>query len=192
MREKSDKKTKASESTGAFSRLTPKQEMFVKEYLIDLNATQSAIRAGYSAKRAEITGSELVRNRKVADLIQTEMDKRAAKYEITADRVLQEIAKLAFHDPRKFFDDDGRIKPISELDDDTAMALSGIETFHKIVGDEKDGMAVVTKIKTADKGANLERLGRHLKLFTDKIELNASSELAELLKSARQRVKPGA
>ncbi len=98
------------------------------------------------------------------------MENRAERLEITADRVLQEIAKLAFHDPRKFFDEDGRIKPISEIDDDTAMCLSGLETMHKIVGDEKDGCIVLTKIKIADKGQNLERLGKHLKLFTDKID----------------------
>jgi phage terminase small subunit len=102
------------------------------------------------------------------------MDARANKLEITAEKVLQEIAKLAFHDPRKFFDDDGRLKPVSELDDNTAACLAGIETMHKIVGDEKDGCVVLTKIKIADKGANLERLGRHLKLFTDKVESNVN------------------
>lgn len=153
------------------TKLTPKQFLFVKEYLVDLNATQAAIRAGYSEKTAQVIGAENLAKPIIAESIQIEMDKRAARIEITADRVLQELAKLAFHDPRKFFDDDGRIKPISELDDVTAMALSGIETFHKIVGDEKDGMAVVTKIKTVDKGINLERLGRHFKLFTDKTEL---------------------
>lgn len=167
--------------------LNPKQALFVKAYLVDLNAKASAISAGYSAKTAEITGSKLLRVPKVAAEIQKAMDKRAKKFDISADTVLQELARLAFHDPRKFFDDDGRIKPISELDDDTAMALAGIETFHKIVGDGKDGMAVVTKIKTADKGANLERLGRHLKLFTDRVEHDVTPRLAEELKSARER-----
>ena len=99
------------------------------------------------------------------------MNERSTRIEITADRVLQEIAKLAFHDPRKFFDDDGRLKPISELDDDTAACIAGIETMHKIVCEEKDGCIVLTKIKISDKGQNLERLGKHLKLFTDRTEV---------------------
>lgn len=168
--------------------MTPKQSLFIKEYLIDLNATAAAARAGY--KDANI-GRQLMTKNNVAVAIQEGMDKRAGKLEITADRVLQEIARLAYYDPRKFFDEDGRIKPLSEIDDDTAMALGGIETFHKIIGDDKDGIAVVTKIKLADKGANLERLGRHLKLFTDKVEVEAGNGLASLLKAARERVKRG-
>lgn len=154
--------------------LTPKQAMFVKEYLIDLNATQAAIRAGYSEKTAGQIGEQNLRKLEIAESIQEAMDKRSDRLEITADRVLQEIAKLAFQDPRKFFDDDGRLKPISELDDNTAACIAGIETMHKVVGEEKDGCIVLTKIKISDKGQNLERLGRHLKLFTDKTELSGA------------------
>ena len=168
------------------STFTNKQEMFIKEYLIDLNATQAAIRAGYSEKTASQQGERLLRNVQVSAAIQEAMNKRSNKLEITAERVLQEIAKLAFYDPRNFFDDDGRIKPISELDENTAMALGGIETLHKIIGDEKDGMAVVTKIKLVDKGQNLERLGRHLKLFTDKVEHSGSLTLEQIVAGANE------
>jgi phage terminase small subunit len=161
--------------------LTPKQQMFIKEYLVDLNATQAAIRAGYSAKTAEVTGCRLLSYAKIKEELQLAMDKRSAKLEITAERVLQEIAKLAFCDPRKFFDDDGRIKPMSEIDDDTAAALAGIETMHKVVGEESDGCIVLTKIKMADKGQNLERLGRHLKLFTDKVEHSGKFTLEQIV-----------
>lgn len=167
-------------------KLTTKQQMFVKEYLIDLNATQAAIRAGYSVKTAGKIGQENLIKPEIKAAIQEAMDKRANKLEITAERVLQEIARLAFYDPRKFFDEDGRIKPISELDDDTAMALGGIETLHKIVGDEKDGMAVITKIKLVDKGQNLERLGRHLKLFTDKVEHSGTLTLEQIVAGANE------
>lgn len=168
------------------STFTNKQEMFIKEYLIDLNATQAAIRAGYSEKTASQQGERLLRNVQVSAAIQEAMNKRSNKLEITAERVLQEIAKLAFYDPRNFFDDDGRIKPISELDDNTAMALGGIETLHKIIGDDKDGMAVVTKIKLVDKGQNLERLGRHLKLFTDKVEHTGTLTLEQIVAGANE------
>jgi phage terminase small subunit len=95
----------------------------------------------------------------IQEMIQTAMHERAAKLDITAKKVLEEIAKLVFLDPRRFSDDDMRLKPVSDLDANTAAFIAGIETLHKIVGDEKDSMAVVTKIKFADKGATWSVLG---------------------------------
>lgn len=169
------------------AKLTPKQLAFVAEYLIDLNATQAAIRAGYSAKTAQEQGSRLLSNVMVTKAIQAGMDKRAERLEITSDRVLNEIGKMAFFDPRKLLNEDGSPKPIHELDDDTAMAIAGIEMVTK--GNEVHGYADVLKIKLADKSKNLELLGRHLKLFTDRIEVDVSDELATRLKAARERAK---
>jgi phage terminase small subunit len=101
-------------------KLTRKQELFVAEYLIDLNATRAAVRAGYSPKTAYSQGQRVLRNVEIHKAIQAAMDKRAEKLEITADRVLKEIAKLAFFDVRKLFNSDGSPKQICELDDDTA------------------------------------------------------------------------
>jgi phage terminase small subunit len=151
--------------------MTPKQQLFVREYLVDLNATQAAIRAGYSERTAGQMGFDLLKNPQVAAAIQAGMDKRAAKVEITAERVLQEIARLAFFDPSKLFGHDGRVLPISDLDEDTRRAIAGLEV-QDLGGEESIG--VVRKYKLADKGANLERLGRHLKLFTDKVEISGA------------------
>jgi len=155
-------------------KLTPKQETFVREYLIDLNSTQAAIRAGYSAKTADRIGPELLGKTCVADAIQAGMDKRAAKTGITAERVLNEIAKLAFFDPRKMFDDAGEPIHVSQLDDDTAAAIAGLEVVTK--GNDEIGYASVMKVKLADKSKNLELLGRHLKLFTDKSEVDLNGK----------------
>lgn len=100
--------------------LTAKQAAFVREYLVDLNATQAAIRAGYSKKTANVIASELLAKPNIQSAIQEEMKKRAERTEITADKVLKEFAKLAFFDPRKLFDDKGNPKDITELEDDTA------------------------------------------------------------------------
>lgn len=107
-------------------KLTPKQAAFVREYLIDLNATQAAIRAGYSQKNADKIGPELLGKTRIKAEIQTVMDERAERLEITADRVLKEIAKLAFYDPRKLLKPDGTPRSIHELDDNTAAAVAGI------------------------------------------------------------------
>lgn len=169
--------------------LTPKQTMFVQEYLVDLNATQAAIRAGYSAKTAEQQGSRLLMNVEVAAAVQAHMDKRATSTGITADRVLKEIAKLAFFDPRKLLRSDGTPVPIHELDDDTAAAVAGVDIVTK--GNDDLGYADILKVKLADKSRNLELLGRHLKLFTDKIEVDVGDELAARMKEARERTRQG-
>lgn len=165
--------------------LTPKQALFVREYLVDLNATQAAIRAGYSKKTAASQAERLLRNVEIASAVQAHMDKRAGAIEISATRVLQEIAKLAFFDPRKLLNSDGSPKPIQELDDETAMAVAGIDIVTK--GNDDLGYADILKIKLADKSKNLELLGRHLKLFTDKVELDVGGELAKRMKEARER-----
>jgi phage terminase small subunit len=165
--------------------LTPKQERFCEEYLIDLNATQAAFRAGYSAKTANEQGARLLANVSVASKIDELKKARAEVTGITAERVLKEIAKLAFFDPRKLLNGDGTPKAIHELDDETAAAVAGIDIVTK--GNDDLGYADVMKIKLADKGQNLERLGRHLKLFTERIEVSDSSELATRIKEARER-----
>lgn len=149
--------------------LNPKQAMFVREYLIDLNATQAAIRAGYSERTAGAQGFDLLKHPEISAAVQEAMDKRANRIEITADKVLQEIAKLAFFDPRKLFDDAGAPIHISQLDDVTAAAIAGLDVVTQ--GNQEVGIAEIVKYKIADKGVNLERLGKHLKLFTDKVEL---------------------
>lgn len=169
--------------------LTPKQSAFVREYLVDLNATQAAIRAGYSAKNAGKIGPELLGKTRIQAEIQIGMDKRAQRNDITADRVLKEIARLAFFDPRRLLNGDGTPKAIHELDDDTAAAVAGIDIVTK--GNEDLGYADVMKIKLADKSKNLELLGRHLKLFTDKIEVDVGADLATRMKEARERSQQG-
>lgn len=169
--------------------LTPQQELFIAEYLIDLNATQAAIRAGYSAKTAAEQASRLLTNVKIASEISKRHGKRLGKLEITADRVLNELAKLAFFDPRKFWREDGSLRSVTELDDDTAMALGGFEVeeaFEHFGKGNAAAKGLLKKVKMADKGLNLERLGRHLKLFTDKIEVK-SEGLAELIAAGRKR-----
>ena len=172
--------------------LTPKQSAFVREYLVDLNATQAAIRAGYSARNADKIGSELLGKTRVKAEIQELMDKRAQKVEITSDRVLMEIGKLAFADIRKIFDDQGRLLPVHMLPDEISASVSSVEVVtSKIPGTDPVEVEHVSKIKFWDKRASLELLGRHLKLFTDKIEVDVGADLATRMKEARERTQQG-
>lgn len=153
--------------------LTVRQAAFVREYLVDLNATQAAIRAGYSKNRAGEIGYQLLQKTTIQAAIKEEMDKRAERTEITADKVLKEFAKLAFFDPRNLFDDNGVPKDITQLDDNTAAALSGLDVVQEY--DPDTGVTSYTKkYKLASKQSALDSLGRHLGMFLDRSEVNAS------------------
>lgn len=142
-------------------KLTPKQERFVAEYLVDLNATAAAIRAGYSKKTAEVIGYENLRKPQIEAAINQAIQEREKRTEITQDMVLKETAKLAFFDIRKMFDKNGKPLDISELDADTAAALVGL-SVQDITDQGGDYVGYVKKYKMADKLKALELLGKHL------------------------------
>lgn len=146
------------------ARLTDRQQRFVSEYLIDLNATQAAIRAGYSKKTADRIGPELLGKTCVSEAIQAAKDARSKRTEITQDRVLEEYARVAFFDPRKMFDADGNPLNISELDDDTAAAVAGLEVVKEF--DPDTGVTSYTKkYKIANKLGALDSVAKHLGMF---------------------------
>lgn len=154
------------------STLSIKERKFCAEYVIDENGTRSAIAAGYAPKSAAVAASRLLKKANIRAEIERLTTKVLDKLEITKERVLAEIAKLAFYDPRNLLEADGSMKQVKDLDDISAMAVAGLEVTELFEGsgDEKHAYGLCKKIKLADKGQNLERLGRHLKLFTDKIE----------------------
>lgn len=149
--------------------LRPKQQRFVEEYLVDLNATQAALRANYSPKTAAFIGAENLRKPQIQHAIQAAQAARARRTEITQDRVLKEYARLAFLDPRKFYDAQGNLKPIHELDDDTAAALASIEIT--LTSSDDEAMIFLKKIKTWNKNKALQDVARHLGLFNDQLHL---------------------
>lgn len=128
-------------STEATPKLTPKQLLFCKEYLIDLNATQAAIRAGYSEKTAYSIGEENLKKPDLAKFIQDQMDKRAKKVDITAEYVLETIKK-------------------------TVERCSQAEPV--LINGEPSGEY---KFDAANTLKGCELLGKHLKMFTDKTEI---------------------
>lgn len=155
------------------AKLTAKQQQFVDEYLIDLNATQAAIRAGYSEKTANRIATENLSKPVIADLITKRQQDRSVRTEISQDRVLKEYARLAFFDPRKLFNNDGSPKEITSLDDDTAAAIAGLDVqeVYEGVGDSREFVGYIKKYKIADKKGALDSVARHLGMFTDKVEV---------------------
>jgi phage terminase small subunit len=129
--------------------LGPRQERFVEEYLLDLNAKRAAIRAGYSPKTAEAQGSRLLSNVKVQRALTARMAARSQRTEVAADRVLLEMARIGFSDLRRLFHENGRLKRPDEWDDDTAASIASIEVVTRSLGDGV--VEYVRKIKLWDR-----------------------------------------
>jgi phage terminase small subunit len=155
-------------------KLTEKQKLFVAEYVVCLNATKAAISAGYPKKSAKSVGQENLTKPDIAAAIAEKQQKRFERLELTGDMVIAELRKMAFLDPRKLFTSDGSLVPIHELDDDSAASIAGLEVNELFEGDgeQKHAFGLLKKIKIADKYKGLELLGKHLKLFTDVVEVD--------------------
>ena len=172
------------------SKGTGSVEKFAREYLIDRNGQEAAKRAGYSEKSAHVTASRLLKNAKVKALIADLTEKKFSKLDISAERILQELARLAFVDIRNLFDAGGSLKPVTELDEDTARAIAGIDhekLFEHFDKGHAKHVGTTAKIKLADKTRALQLLGQYRKLFTEKIQVTGLEGLAERLSLIRKR-----
>lgn len=146
-------------------KLTNKQAAFVAEYLVDLNATQAAIRAGYSKRTAYRIGAELLQKTSVSEAIAAGQAKRAQRVEITADRVVAELAKIAFADPRDLMEwgpDGVKLKASADLTEEQAASVAEVSETTT-----KDGGSL--KLKKHDKVKALELLGKHLGIFEPEV-----------------------
>lgn len=156
------------------AKLTDKQQCFVDEYLIDLNATQAAIRAGYSAKTADRIGPELLGKTCVSEAISKKMAARSRRTGVNAERVVLELAKVAFAKMTDIVDSKGRIKEDASPDD-----LACIESIKYKESDNEYGGSVEREVKIASKLKALELLGKHLGMWSDKF--NVTVEKSEKL-----------
>jgi phage terminase small subunit len=152
-------------STKDMSTAEARKAMFVEAYIANGgNATEAAKAAGYSAKTAKQQGSRLLTNVDISASVAKRRAHLVEKMELTTERTLLEIARLAYVDPRKFFHADGTPKEITELDDDTAAALAGMEVTEEWegTGADKKIVGVTKKYKLTDKNAALEKAMKHL------------------------------
>ncbi len=154
--------------------LTDKQQRFVTEYLVDQNATQAAIRAGYAKSGARTEGARLLANADIAALVKQKLEKAAEKAETTVARVLQELSRLGFSDIRQAFDEQGNVLPPDQWSDAFAASVASIEVVTKTLpgrgDDERARVEYIHKIKVWDKNSALEKIAKHLGMFVDRIE----------------------
>ena len=151
-------------------KLTKKQQRFVEEYLIDLNATQAAIRAGY--KRSEYTdtnANKILENTSVAEAIEQAMAERSKRTGINQDRVIQELARIAFVNPQNVINtEDGSVR--GDASEDDLVCIQSVKV--KTMSGEK-GYSEEREVRLNDKMKALELLGKHLGMFKEKVEVEA-------------------
>lgn len=150
--------------------LTAKQERFIQEYLIDLNATQAAIRAGYSAKTANEQGSRLLANVKVHTRMQERMAEISRRTGVNQERIVRELARIAFVNPTELVNmNDATILPNASEDDTAAIASVKVK---EVSGDFE---SIEREIRFADKLKALELLGKRFGMWIDKQQVDVTS-----------------
>ena len=159
--------------------MTQKQKRFIEEYLIDLNATQAAIRAGYSPDSAADIGSENLRKPDIRMHIDKKMAERSKRTGVNADRVVMELAKLAFVNAADVINTEDATLREDALVEDTA----AIQSVKVKVIPTQNGEGIEREIKMADKIKALELLGKHLGMFKDKVDVSIekSEKLEEII-----------
>ena len=155
------------------AKLTANQKIFADEYLIDRNATRAYKMAYPKVKSddvAAVNGNRLLRNAKVEEYVQERLEKAQERTEVTLDRVIKEYARIAFFDPRKMFDEDGKPVETINLDDDTAAVIAGLEVYEEYEGrgEDREFVGYTKKYKLANKLEALKALGEHLGLASNK------------------------
>lgn len=162
-------------------RLTAKQKRFIEEYLIDLNATQAAIRAGYSKKTAAAIGAENLEKPHIAAEIQRCMTERQKRTEVTQDRVVKELARLAFANAADFVT--VRERKIETADGSVVVDSAVVKYTSELTADQQAAIAGIkqgangVELKLCDKLKALELLGRHMGMFTDKLDVQAGGNI---------------
>ncbi|WP_257541059.1 terminase small subunit [Sphingobium sp. CFD-1] len=169
--------------------MTPKQQRFVEEYLIDLNATQAAIRAGYSAKTAKQQGQRLLTNVDVATALTEAKTARSEETGINAAWVLTRLAQEAYADLADLYDEQGRVKPVKDWPLVWRQGLvAGVEV--EAIG---EGAGHVTKIKISDRIKRVELIGKHVdvRAFSERMEHTGKDgvSLADEMANAADRIR---
>ena len=183
--------------------LTERRKRFILSYCNTLSATKAAKEAGYSHRTAGVIGHELLKIPEIRVEIDTILAEQKKKLEISPNKVLQELAKIAYQDVRKLFrteidETTGKkvrvLTPIEELDDNAAAAISGVEVeklYQHFAKGGAEERGTVTKVRTRDSVAALTVLARHLKLLTDRVEVAGVDKILQRLQAGRARLAEG-
>ena len=170
-------------------RMSPKQALFVAEYLKDLNATQAALRAGYAKSTAEAQASRLLGVVGIREAVEAGRAKQLEAAGLSAERNLRELAAIAYSDTRTFFDEQGNVKPISEWSPEMGAAVAGFEVVLKNAAAGDGIIDRVLKIKRESKVKALEMAMKHFGQLEDRVHVSGELEtVSARLIAARKRL----
>ena len=176
--------------------LKPRQRAFVNEYLLDLNGTQAAIRAGYAAGSAHVQANRLLSNAKIVSEIEKAQQSRVERVEIDSDWVLKTLVDEHDADLADIYDDDGALLPIRDWPMIWRKGLvAGIEVQELFDGRGKDRRKIgtLTKVKLSDRVRRKELIGKHIKVgaFSDRVEVDPSDRMKEFMDAVSgQSIRP--
>lgn len=170
------------------AKLTPKQARFVAEFLVDSNATQAAVRAGYSPRSAHVQGAHNLTVPSIRAAVDAATQKRVEKLGIKGEKVLAELALFAHSDPADCFDQTGVFLPIPKMPEHMRRAIKSFEIEELYEADsegQRYAAGRTVKVSFWPKDRGLELLGKNQKLFVDVKEHRVDESLADLLAAAR-------
>lgn len=171
-------------------KLTEKEEKFCLKYFETGNGLRSVLDAGYKLKETS-AGSEaykLLKKPQIQARLSQLRAKQEKRMEISADRVLKELARVAFVDLTKLYGEDGTLLHPHEIDEDTRRALSGVDVYEEYEneGRKREAIGVTKKVKMNDKIRALELIGKHFKMFTEKHEHSGKISLEQLVAGSHE------
>jgi phage terminase small subunit len=162
--------------------ISPKMEIFCQEYLVDMNATQAAIRAGYSKKTAQAQSSRLLSKVIIGNRIKELLEAKTSKLDLSAERILTELARIAYADMRtvaRWTHSGVEFIPSDQLTDDAAATV-------REISEETNQHGGSLKVKQHDKVKALELLGKYRKLFTEKVEHTGKVTIEDLVAGSKE------
>lgn len=171
--------------------LTPKMERFCHEYLVDLNASAAAIRAGYAKSGARQHGAKLLQTPAVEKLVAELKAKQLQKVDLRADDILRGLLEVFQVDIADLYDERGHLKNIHDIPKSARKAMAAIDVFEEFegTGDNREKVGETRKVKLWDKLKAGELLGEHLKLWArGQTSITVEIDLAGELRKARERV----
>lgn len=166
--------------------MTPREQAFVREYLVDLDQSKAAVRAGYSERSRREIGRKLMKKPQIQRAVAEAMAARAQRTNVTADRVLEELGRLCFADVRELFNDDGTLKSPGELSPEVAAAVASLDVSE--TGGADAPVVVTKKARLHDKVAALTLAARHLGMLNDKLKIEG--EVVAIVKDYTGRQDP--
>ena len=161
--------------------LTEKQRLFCLEYIKDFNATRAYIASGYSASGAAVSGSKLLTNTKIQQELAGAIEKTFKGVGLEADRVIQEIMKMAFFNAKDLYDEDGNLKNIHDMPDEVTCCIAGIEVDTAKILRDQDGtpeeIHQLKKVKLWNKDKALETLCKYLGILIERREVKTDTTI---------------